>query len=39
MTSKYITYPTQWLKSRRAQLKEQIKNITAELKRRETNDK
>lgn len=39
MTSKYATYPTQWLKTRRAQLKEQIKNITAELKRREANDK
>lgn len=39
MTSKYSLYTTQWLKNRRACLKEQIKNITAELKRREANDK
>ena len=39
MTSKYSLYTTQWLKNRSAQLKEQIKNITAELKRREANDK
>ena len=39
MTSEYSLYTTQWLKNRRVQLKEQIKNITEELKRRETNDK
>lgn len=37
--SKYGLYSTQWLKNRRACLKEQVKNITAELNKRATNDK